>query len=925
MPVTALPEFADDAERIPIDDDVRIGTLDNGLTYYIRENNRPGGRAQLRLAVKAGSVLEDADQPGAAHFVEHMMFNGTEAFPKNELVRVLQRFGAEFGPEINAFTSYDETVYELELPTDEPGIIATGLDVLSEWASRATIAQDDVDAERGVLIEEWRLRSQGTSGRYFEGVTARLLGGTPYEDRGPLAGPGGVNSITRDALARYYDEWYRPGLMAIIAVGDFDADEVMELIEEGFADSPDRSTGREPAVPTIEVAADPTFFVLADAETVGGVVELNYPLHSVPQGTVGAVRQELALGIAFEAIVTRLREDALRGDAAYFDASFAANPLVNAQRSPGTGAFAEVDNLGATARALLTETERALQHGFTDNEVGRVVGGVRRAVELTYEGRATTQDIEFAEEYLEHFLTGKPIPSAKGERDLLIKLLDEVTMEQVEATFRATVGTTEPLVIIVAPEEAAASLPSEDDLAVLLRDVVAADIPLRADVGTGREVLMERPDPAAISAEIPPGPFGEIVLEMENGATVILRKTDIARDMVFFTALSFGGWSLLPLEDVAEAQLVQSIVTGSGLGLFDQVELEQFVEDKAAGVGPFIGETEEGFFGQAGTDDLEVMFQLLHLYMTSPRADDIAFDRLVDQVRPLAASPDTIPDLALFNTLADARFGGDQRYRPFPPVSEIDTFDLERALEVYRERFADAGDFVFVFAGDFNLGGMRDLARSYIGTLPGRGEPETFADVQPDPPAGIVERVVSAGSGELAGTIHLWTTRTGLDPVTRIHVRLLELVLQQRLTEVIREGLSATYSPQATIDVSDEPDQTIEVLLQVSGAPDRLDEVVDAVLDVAADFRTNGPTADELAIAQVQLVRNLELVSNQNVIDTLLFYALHPHEDPEDEFNRLNRIQDTTVADLAALTTEVMPGDRYIEVRLLPQGFREDE
>ncbi len=432
---------------------------------------------------------------------------------------------------------------------------------------------------------------------------------------------------------------------------------------------------------------------------------------------------------------------------------------------------------------------------------------------------------------------------------------------------------------------------------------------------------MERPEPAAVVSQTPSGLFRQTVLELENGATVILLETDIARELVGFGAESFGGWSVVAPEDAIEAQLVSDIVTQSGAGPLDQIELERLLEDKTAFVVPFISETSEGFFGVASTDDLETMLQLVHLYMTQPVADPVAFDLLVDGLRPLAASPDANPDLALISAFLEARFGDDSRYQAVPPLDDIDTFDLDRALEIYRQRFADAGDFVFVFAGDFDSDVVRDLSRSYLGTLPGAGEPEVSAAVRPDPPPGIVERVVEAGQGELAAVLFSWTTALDLDPETRLEADLLELIMQQRLTETIREELSVTYSPGINVETEDEPRQAIDVVVQVSGDPERLGEVSAAVLTVAEDIRVNGPTADELAIAQEQLVRNMELVSNNFWIETLLFYELHPGEDPRDVVRRFDRVDNVTIGDIAALAARVLPADRYIEVRLVPEGF----
>ncbi|MBT8215170.1 MAG: insulinase family protein, partial [Acidimicrobiia bacterium] len=285
-----MPVFPDDAEVIPTDGDVVIGTLDNGLTYYIRENEAPGGRAQLRLVVNAGSLLEDADQRGGAHYLEHMMFNGTKAYPENELVRVLQRFGSEFGPDINAYTNYDETVYELQVPTDSRATLDTAVDVLYEWASQATIDPTEVELERGVVIEEWRLRSQGFWGRYFDEVDDILLGPTIYAGQDPLGTLGNLESLSSDALRRFYEEWYRPSLMAVVAVGDFDVDRMEESIRNRFGALEDPLGAPSRPLPTTEPLEQPTTLVLVDDELPNAFVELNYPLPVEDPSTIGALR-----------------------------------------------------------------------------------------------------------------------------------------------------------------------------------------------------------------------------------------------------------------------------------------------------------------------------------------------------------------------------------------------------------------------------------------------------------------------------------------------------------------------------------------------------------------------------------------------------------------------------------------------------------
>ncbi|NNC92717.1 MAG: insulinase family protein, partial [Acidimicrobiia bacterium] len=673
LQAVAMPVFPGDEEVIGVDPDVTIGVLDNGLTYYVRRNTRPGSRAQLRLAVQAGSALEDDDQRGVAHYLEHMMFNGTESFPANELIRVLERFGSEFGPDINAYTSLDQTVYELEVPTDTDGTLETALDVLFEWSSFATIDPVEVDAERGVLLEEWRLRSQSFSGRYFDAVGEVLLAGSAYEGHDPLADGAELDVTTAATLRRFYEDWYRPDLMAVVAVGDFDVDEVEQLISNRFGGLTIPDNPRPRPQLTTEPKSTPTFVVLPDPESPNAFVELNYPLPALNQGTVGTVRQELALGLAFQMVVTRLDEDSRRTDAAFFNPSRAANPFVNGQRTPGLGASAEPALLEPAARALLEEVERALLHGFAADELARAVAEVRGRVDLTFEGLFSKQDEQFADEYVEHFVVGSPIPDAENERDLSLRLLGEMTPDVVADTFRATLQTTEPLVIVAGPESAAADIPDEAALQLVVAEAARADLAVREDAEVTADRLMEAPLAAEIVSRAQLGQLRPTVLELANGVRVAYVESDIAADTVSMQAVSPGGWLLLPAADAVEAQLIGSVVIESGVAGFDQVALGRFLSGDLAVVATYIDEAEEGIVGSSEADDLELLFQLIHLYFTEPRADERAWESLYNELRPLAVDRKAIPFLALADQLQLSRFAADPRYLPVPTVADLDS------------------------------------------------------------------------------------------------------------------------------------------------------------------------------------------------------------------------------------------------------------
>jgi zinc protease len=920
--VPKIPAFPDDDDVIAVDEAVLIGTLGNGLTYYIRENDSPGGRAQLRLAVMAGSVQETDDQRGAAHYLEHMMFNGTERFPANELVLLLQRFGAEFGPDINAYTSYEETVYELELPTDDAETLTAGFDVLFEWATAVALDPDEVDLERGVLVEEWRLRDQNFWGRYFEGVTEVLLDGTPFGDRSPLGDPAQVAATTTEGLRDFVERWYRTDTMAVVAVGDFDADAIEQLIFERFAAIAPAADPEPVPRPTIEVASEPAFFIIADPEYPQAWAELNYPLPVLDgEGTVGSLRQGMALELAWAMIVNRLQEASLRGSAPFFDPSFASNPLVRVQRTPGLAAFADPADLGAATEALLVEVERARLHGFNTSELDRVVDVMRGDVQLAYDERGTTQDAEYADTYVERFLGGIAIPSADDWFELRLRLLDEMTVEQVWATLAATVASTEPFVILVAPEASQDVIPEEATLSEILDRVRSSNYEPWSDDVEMLETLMDRPEPASVKSRGFFSDTGLTELTLDNGARVIFLPTTIRDDVVVFRASSPGGWSLLPAGDVVEAQFAADIIANSGVADIDQVTLDRTLSGLVVAVTPFIDEVHEGFFAEAGTRDLETMLQLVHLYMTEPRFEETALDIVIGETLPYASNPQQVPDLAVEGALNHARFDGDPRFAVLPTAAELTALDLDRAAAIFADRFDDPGDFVFVFAGDFEEDVAEDLARRYLGTIPGPGDAEPFTNVRPDLPDGVIERVIEAGTGELGGATFLFSTATELDDAKRIRIDLLELVLQQRLTERIREELSASYSPFASAGVIEEPEQLVELRIQISGDPSGLDEVVAQALAVLTDLRTNGPTADELAIAQEQLLRDYELVSNELLSQAVVSAAEHPGQSLSQIVDRIGQTFDSTRAELQELANELLPTDNYILIKLVPIGF----
>lgn len=919
-PSTAPPPGAD--IPVPVDPEVRVGRLANGLTYYLRRNTAPGGRAELRLAVDAGSVLEEDDQLGVAHFLEHMMFNGTARYPANDLIAVLESFGTEFGPDINAYTSFDETVYELGVPTDDPQVVATAVEVLREWAREATLDPGEVEAERGVVIEEWRQRDLGVDARIIQAYEDQLLAGSRYAEREPIGEISQLETMGADRLRRFYDTWYRPDLMAVVIAGDIDVDEMETLVETTFGDLPAPPPADAPERPDIpmDLAAIEPVVVNLDAELPNAFAEIMYPLIVEPVATAADWNDQVAVGLATDMILTRLTNDAIRGEAPYLSVSPTGNAFVRPFDAPGLLVDADPADLAASIDHVLVEIERARRFGFSDAELERARSAARRRAQQAYDERASIQDVERADAYVANFLADAPIPGADDALALELGAIDTLSGDDVSAAIDDLLDTT-TTVAVFGPESAAADLPTVEDVTAMVASAADADVEPRPEEAVV-DTLMAPPEPAeVVERTTVPGLDAELLV-LENGVRVITLTTDITEDRVVFGSTSPGGISLLPDDQVLEAGLVADLVVQSGAGALDQVALDQLVADQVVDVYPLLDETSEGFVGSASVDDLETLFQLVHLYATEPRVDQVAVDNLLGQIRPVVAAPDQYPGVAVSFALAELRYGTDSRQRTVfaPSAAELDGFSTEDALAAFTDRYGDLDDSVFVFAGDIDHAAIEDLARRYLGTLPDTRPDETWRDLQADPPPGIAARTVPSGTDEQGGILFALSGTLPRTTTTEVRAAMLQAIVDTRLRNRIREELSASYSPSSQLLVSDRPDELIESIVQVSGDPARLDEIATEVLGVLGNLRDEGPTADELATAQEQLRRQYELYSNEEWVQALLFYAERPDQDPGEYLERGRIATATTGADIQELAAIAFPPDRYIEIRQVPAG-----
>ena len=913
--------ITESTESISFDPEVRTGTLENGLRYYIRQSDRPGRKAELRLAIDAGSALENDDQSAVAHFLEHMLFNGTEKYEKNDLIEVLQQGGVEFGADINAYTSYDETVYQLSVDSDNDEFVL-GLDILHQWLTAATLTEADVTSERGVVMDEYRTRELTADGRVFSELEAIYLGGTDYDERPPIGMPEAISAMTSTVLRRFYDAWYRPDNAAVIVVGDIDVDDVEQQIEElfGAVEARDYDPGRAPLQWT--GSSDARAEIITDPDLTEAGIELALPAPETTRDTVGLRAAELVDYLATAAIANRMESDIGSGEAPFNEAFPSSSSYVRALNAPSVYLAAANEEAGAAAQALLDEYARVVQFGLSESDVARVVAEIRTGVDAAFEQRDTTQASEYAERLVLFHLEGAPFPSAQDEYDLDTRVLDLVDAELVNNALRARLAAAPP-VLTISVKEGTADLPAEADLATELAALDTRAVEPRDDAEVVGDSLMIAPDAAEVvdreEIEGVPGAFIEpTMIEFANGVRVIINPTPISDDLVVLYAVSPGGMSLTSPEDAAAAWLMNEVNSESGFGSLSRNAVDQILAASTVDIFPYVDGTSEFIGGTASPSDLELAFQVLNQYISASNFDQVALDDAVERNLSYLVDIAADADLAVQVELNNARYGDDQRHRVLLTEQELNSITTQDLERVWMDRFGNAGDFVFMLSGDLDLDTTIDLAARYLGTLPSTGLTETAVDVVPAPPPGIEQRTVLAGSGETASLSVFYSTPATDSSEQVVLAALLTTVLSNRLTTAIREELGASYSPNAVVSIAAGPAPEATVSISISGSPDDMAAIAVALQDNIEDLRANGPSAAEFSAAVATANDSYNFISDSQIVTMLERWLAHPTTFV-DYTNELGLIADLSTDDLRNFANDVLPAEHYIEITQLPR------
>jgi len=852
------------AQLMPVDPEVVTGTLPNGLRYYVRPNAKPARRIEMRLVVKAGSVLEDADQLGLAHFVEHMQFEGTTHFPREGINAFLGSLGLGIGPDANAETSFDDTQYTLRVPAGSQQVLDRALLVLEDWAGAATFDQDAIDRQRGIVLSEWRLHL-GAAERTGDKIRKVQLEGSRYADRPPIGDPGVIEKASREQLVRYYKDWYRPDLMAVIVVGDVDRDATVAMIKAHFSSLTSAAAKRPRPAFDVPEKQNARYSIIADKEATATAVAISNLRPARPQDTVGGYRQIMMDQLFGDMLDARLDELDQRENPPFLRAA-AGRRLFDTPRTKDEVLLqALVPNDGVTRGldALVTEIQRITRYGFTATELMRAKDAMMRSYERSVTESPDRESSSRADEYTRNFLQREALPTIFQELAFHRRFVPGITLAEMNALAAQWFPAQNRLVIVTGPEATGVTLPDEMQLAAAIRTATARRVDPYVDEGAAQALMAMPPAKGSIVKVTARPEAGITEWTLSNGATVVLKPTMLKEDQILFRAFAPGGTSLASDADFIPARTADYVVPAGGVGSVTSGTLDKLLSGRAVAVQPFIGDTEQGMTGGSTPQDLETFFQLLHLRFTQPRADPPAFFALSAQVRALAANQSASPDVVFRRQISETLTKNSPRRSP-DTTATVGQWDLNKSLAFYKARFADASRFTFVFVGSFTPDLLKPFVETYLASLPATHATETWRDEGITPPRGVVERTVEKGIAPKSQVGIVFSGPFAYDDPHRLALHAMVMVLQGRLFDTIRQELGGTYSITAEQRTQKVPRPQYTVTIEWACDPARTASLVKRVFDEIEFVKTTALTNDQVRRLRALLQRNLEQDTQDN-------------------------------------------------------------
>lgn len=908
-------------EAVPLDPAVRTGKLDNGLTYYIRKNTKPEKRVEMRLVVNAGSIQEDEDQRGAAHFVEHLGFRGTRRFPGDTLIHYLQSVGANVGPDVNAHTGFDETLYSLTVPSDTMEGVRRGLDILGDWAGAVSFVPAEIDKERGVVLEEWRL-GRGAEQRMSDKIIPVLFKDSKYARRLPIGTKEAIEGIPSEALRRFYHDWYRPDNMAVVIVGDIDPGQIEAALRAEFRSRPEANEIRTVTPVPVPAPTAPRYAIVSDKETPFNTAAVIWITNPQENRTTSDYRRGLTEKLFLQMLNLRLAELKQQADPPFLQAQAGYGRLmIRAKEGFQLGVVVADGGIGRGLASAYAEVVRVQRHGFTAPELERAKATLLQQIEQVYRERDKTPSARLADLYVQNYLYGDPAPGPEFDHAFAQSHVAGITLEDVNGIATRWLTPVNRVFVAKTVEKPGVVPPTEQTLSLVVKTVEASKLKPYGEKKLEGGLLATRPRSGKLIASKPLAAIGATELSFENGIRVILKPTAFQNDQILLSGFRPGGQSVFPDDYNLTARLAAGYSIEAGVGPFSKSELQKRLAGKSAMVAPILSTYFDGIKGQSSAADFETMLQLVYLYFTEPRADAGAFDSFLNRNRAILHSVLANPTYNFFNEALKFRY---KNYRRHPNVLPTDAdwagISLDKVMEVDRERFGNAAGYTFEIVGSFDPKAVAPLIATYLGGLPSKPRHESWKDLG-----------IRAVEGPLAHTIRL-----GADPKSIVQLSIegpadwnlpdvhrfwaLGNILQRTCLDQLRRQMGGIYGLQITAALEKTPYGHFSFLVTMPCAPGNVTKLGDAIFREIERMQAKGPTAEEIQQEVESERRTFEKDATDNSAWLWKLETIYRDEEPLTRLAHPDQLVAlVTPADLQAVAHRYLDTRKFVQVTLLPE------
>jgi zinc protease len=912
-------------DPLPVDPNVKVGKLANGLTYYIRKNAKPEKRLELRLAVNAGSVLENNDQRGLAHFMEHMSFNGSKNFPKNKLVDYLQKAGVEFGADLNAYTDFDETVYILPIPTDDEAVVEKGFTVLEDWAFNNLFDKNEIEKERGVVLEESRL-SKGSDERMSRQYFPRLFNGSKYAERLPIGKDEILKTFKPETLKNFYKTWYRPNLVAVIVVGDIEPAEAEKKIKAHFSKftNPVNATARPSIIP-IKQRTAPDAMVVTDDEATNTFLEIyNFVKPAKKIKTWADYRESTVEGLVSSLINRRLTELTQKPNPPFVFANTGFQPFIRGYNSFTSFAVLGEEPMRDAVDALIEETNRARQFGFLQTELDRAKASLMNAAEKSFNEKDKSESGAIVQQYVNNFLDGNPIPGVEHRYKFLQQVLSTISLQEINALAKQMPSTANAFTLVEAPTKLKDKLPNN---AELLKALVAANNkPVKAyeEKAVASALLDKDPMPGKITAETKNEKLGTTDLTLSNGVTITIKPTTLKNDEIQMDTWRFGGFHNFDLADKENAQYAAQLVGQMGVKDMSPTDLTKFMAGKTVSVTPYINNNEEGIEGRSSVKDFETFLQLMYLYYTQPRKDEGLFKSFVTKEKASTQFYMQDPQAWYQDTLNKVIFNNNPwSDDPVPGPEDYDKLNLDKSFSIYNRIFGNVYGMHYTFVGNIDPEKAKPLLEKYIGSLPSSPMENKYKDNGVRLIKGLTEANLKKGKESQSVINFIFEGETEYNREEKMNLAALLEVMNIKIIEKLREEMSGIYGGGMYGTVVKRPYVHYTVTAQLPCGPENVEKLEKALTELIKDAQEKGIEQKDLDKVKETWKKqyHVNLQSNDYWLG-VLSNAFIDQTNPENILDYEQRVNAITVEDLQKAAKKFLTMNNMVKAVLYPESSK---